>query len=461
MTTDPHTIEATVTALHRHFATGATKPRSWRREQLLALRALLTENSAEIQQALARDLGKSALEAHMTEIGITVSAIDYALKNLKKWTAPRRLTVPLNLMPGRASLVREPLGTVLIIAPWNYPVQLLLAPLIGALAAGNTVVLKPSEVAGEVSDLLAQLVPQYLDRQAIALVEGGVEETTELLAQRFDHIFYTGNGQVGRIIARAAAENLTPITLELGGKSPVVVDGTTDLGVAARRIAWAKFLNAGQTCVAPDYVLVLDGVERQLLAELQTAITEFFGTDPQISPDYGRIINDRHHRRLMSYLSQGTVEYGGRTDVADRYIQPTLLSPASLESPVMTEEIFGPILPLVPMKSMDQALNFINGRDKPLALYGFVSEENQRRLVAETSSGGLVFGAALVHLSPHDWPFGGVGESGMGAYHGKKSVENFSHDKVVFTKHLLPDTLRLLYPPYVGFKENLIKKLLA
>lgn len=206
---------------------------------------------------------------------------------------------------------------------------------------------------------------------------------------------------------------------------------------------------------------MLDGVERQLLAELQTAITEFFGTDPQVSPDYGRIINDRHHRRLMSYLSQGTVEYGGRTDVADRYIQPTLLSPASLESPVMTEEIFGPILPLVPMKSMDQALNFINGRDKPLALYGFVSEENQRRLVAETSSGGLVFGAALVHLSPHDWPFGGVGESGMGAYHGQKSVENFSHDKVVFTKHLLPDTLRAIYPPYRGFKENIIKKLLA
>ena len=461
MTTNPHTIEATVTALHRHFATGATKPRSWRREQLLALRALLTENSAEIQQALARDLGKSALEAHMTEIGITVSAIDYALKNLKKWTAPRRLNVPLSLMPGRASLVREPLGTVLIIAPWNYPVQLLFAPLIGALAAGNTVVLKPSEVAEEVSHLLAQLVPQYLDQQAIALVEGGVQETTELLAQRFDHIFYTGNGQVGRIIVHAAAENLTPITLELGGKSPVVVDGTTDLGVAARRIAWAKFLNAGQTCVAPDYVLVLDGVERQLLAELQTAITEFFGTDPQVSPDYGRIINDRHHRRLMSYLSQGTVEYGGRTDVADRYIQPTLLSPASLESPVMTEEIFGPILPLVPMKSMDQALNFINGRDKPLALYGFVSEENQRRLVAETSSGGLVFGAALVHLSPHDWPFGGVGESGMGAYHGQKSVENFSHDKVVFTKHLLPDTLRAIYPPYRGFKENIIKKLLA
>ncbi|WP_237204341.1 aldehyde dehydrogenase family protein [Rothia endophytica] len=461
MTTDFHTIESTVTALHRHFASGATKPRSWRREQLLALRALLTENSAEIQDALARDLGKSALEAHMTEIGITVSAIDYALKNLKKWTAPRRLNVPLSLMPGRASLVREPLGTVLIIAPWNYPVQLLFAPLIGALAAGNTVVLKPSEVAGGVSHLLAQLVPRYLDPRAIALVEGGVEETTELLAQPFDHIFYTGNGQVGRIVARAAAENLTPITLELGGKSPVVVDGTTDVGIAARRIAWAKFLNAGQTCVAPDYVLVLDGVERQLLAELQTAITEFFGADPQASTDYGRIINDRHHQRLMSYLSQGIVEHGGDSNAADRYIQPTLLSPASLESPVMTEEIFGPILPLVAMKNMDQALNFINGRDKPLALYGFVSQENQRRLVAETSSGGLVFGAALVHLSPHDWPFGGVGESGMGAYHGQKSVEIFSHDKVVFTKPLLPDTLRAIYPPYRGFKENIIKKLLA
>lgn len=458
MTSDLHTIETTVAELRQHFATGATKPRSWRRERLLALRALLTENSAEIQQALARDLGKSALEAHMTEIGITISGIDHALKNLKKWTAPRRLNVPLSLMPGRASLVREPLGTVLIIAPWNYPVKLLFAPLIGALAAGNTVVLKPSEVAGGgVSHLMAQLVPRYLDRRSIALVEGGVEETTELLTQRFDHIFHTGNGQVGRIVARAAAENLTPITLELGGKSPVVVDSSTDLGVAARRIAWAKFLNAGQTCVAPDYVLALDGMERQLLAELQTAITEFFGTDPQTSPDHGRIINDRHHQRLVSYLSQGTVEHGGGADAADRYIQPTLLSPASLESPVMSEEIFDPILPLVPVKNMDQALEFMNGRDKPLVLYGFVSEENQRRLVAETSSSGLVFGAALLNLSPHHWPFGGVGESGMGAYHGQKSVEIFSHDKVVFTKPLLPETLRFIYPPYTGIKENLIK----
>lgn len=461
MSTDINSIQPTLVRLREHFATGATKPRTWRQEQLAALRRLLTENTAELQEALRADLGKSAVEATMTEIGITVSAIDHTLKNLTRWTVPRRLPLPLNLTPGRASLVREPLGTVLIIGPWNYPVQLVLMPLIGALAAGNTVVLKPSEVSPNVSALLAQLVPRYLDRRAVALIEGGVAETTELLAQRFDHIFYTGNGQVGRIVARAAAEHLTPVTLELGGKSPAVVDSSVDIATAARRIAWAKFINAGQTCVAPDYVLAVGGTARKLTAELRKAVTELFGHNPQQSPDYGRIINDRHFERIRRYLSEGTVEYGGHTDAADRYIQPTLLTPASLESAVMTEEIFGPVLPIISVETMSQAIDFITARDKPLALYGFVSEENERRLTAETSSGGLVFGAALIHLSPHDWQFGGVGESGMGAYHGEKSVQIFSHEKTVFKKPLAPDTLRLLYPPYTGFKERLIKKLLA
>lgn len=460
MTTNIGMIAPAVTSLREYFATGATQPRTWRKEQLKALRALITENTQELLSALHTDLHKSATEAQMTEIGITLDAIDNTLKNLVRWTAPRRLPVPLTLAPGKAATVREPLGTVLIIAPWNYPVQLLFVPLVGALAAGNAVVLKPSELTPTVSSLIARLVPRYLDSQAVTVIEGGVEETTEALAQRYDHIFYTGNSQVGCIVARAAAEHLTPITLELGGKSPTVVEPGIDLATAARRIIWAKFINAGQTCVAPDYLLAVDGVEKDLLPELRAAITEMFGKDPQNSPDYGRIVNDRHFQRVSSYLNDGKILHGGSTDAAEKYIEPTLLKPASRDTAVMTQEIFGPVLPIVPVGSLDEAIEFINERDKPLALYGFVQPQNERRLVAETSSGGLVFGAGLVHLSPHNWQFGGVGESGMGAYHGEKSVEIFSHEKTVFKKPLTPDTLRFIYPPYTGLKQKLMDTLL-
>ncbi|MFW0180727.1 aldehyde dehydrogenase family protein [Rothia sp. P5766] len=460
MAADISMIEPTVRSLREYFASGATKPRIWRQEQLEALRALVAENTRELLGALYADLHKSATEAQMTEIGITLDAIDHSLKNLARWTAPRRLPLPLTLAPGKAATVREPLGTVLIIAPWNYPVQLLLVPLVGALAAGNTVVLKPSEVTPTVSSLIARLVPNYLDSQAVRVIEGGVEETTQVLAQRYDHIFYTGNGQVGRVVARAAAEHLTPITLELGGKSPTLVEPGIDLVTAARRIVWAKFINAGQTCVAPDYLLAIDGVEKDLVPELQAAITEMFGQNPQQSPDYGRMVNDRHFQRVSGYLDDGEILQGGRIDAAEKYIEPTLLKPASLKAPVMTQEIFGPLLPIVTVASLDEAIDFINERDKPLALYGFVQPQNQQRLVAETSSGGLVFGAGLVHLSPHNWQFGGVGESGMGAYHGEKSVEIFSHEKTVFIKPLTPDTLRLIYPPYTGLKGKLLGRII-
>ena len=300
-----------------------------RETQLRQMRRMLVEQESAFGTALAADLGKSALEAYSTEIGFTINEIDHALRHLRSWTKPQRVRLPLHLRPGSARIVQEPLGTVLIIAPWNYPLQLLLAPLIPALAAGNTAVLKPSEVAPATAAAIAEQVPRYLDERAVQVVTGGVPETTELLAERFDHIFYTGNGTVGRVVMQAAAQHLTPVTLELGGKSPAIVTSSANLTVAARRIAWGKFVNAGQTCVAPDYVLVQDGVHDRFVAALRDAIRVFFGSDPSASPDYGRIVNDRHHARLTALLDAGgydDVAAGGEHDVASRYIAPTVLT---------------------------------------------------------------------------------------------------------------------------------------
>ncbi|MDX3575035.1 aldehyde dehydrogenase family protein, partial [Streptomyces sp. ID05-47C] len=337
----------------------------------------------------------------------------------------------------RAWTQYDPLGVVLVIAPWNYPAQLLLAPLVGALAAGNAVLVKPSELAPATSAALARLLPAYLDTDAVAVVEGGIPQTTALLAERFDHIFYTGNGAVGRIVMRAAAEHLTPVTLELGGKSPAFVDRGTDLTVVADRLARGKFLNAGQTCVAPDYVLTDPETAAALEPLLAEAVEKVHGADPQTSGEYGRIINERHFDRLTGLLDSGRVVVGGSSDRQDKYIAPTVLADVDPASPVMREEIFGPILPIVTADGLDDAIAFINDRDKPLALYVFSeSEETRARIAAETSSGGLGHGLPLAHLTVSDLPFGGVGESGMGNYHGRYSMETFSHRKAVLEKPL-------------------------
>jgi aldehyde dehydrogenase (NAD+) len=364
-------------------------------------------------------------------------------------------------MPARASTVREPLGTVLIIAPWNYPLNLALAPLIGALAAGNCVVLKPSEVAPATSAVLAHWLPRVLDPQAVAVVEGGVPETTALLEQRFDHIFYTGNGAVGRIVMTAAARHLTPVTLELGGKSPALVEPGADLATAARRIAWGKFMNAGQTCVAPDYVLAIGQAGAEMEAHLTDAIREMYGPDPARSPDYGNIINERHFDRLAGLLTDGRTVVGGDHDRGARYIAPTVLADVDPDSAVMREEIFGPILPIVRVPDLDAAIAFITGRDKPLALYAFTaSKDSKRRLIAETSSGGLAFGVPTAQLAVPGLPFGGVGESGMGRYHGSHSLDTFSHTKSVLDKPLQPDTLRVTYPPYTRRKDRILRRIM-
>ncbi len=454
---------ALLAGLRATFATGRTRDLSWRKEQLRALRRMLAECEEDLLGALRIDLGKPAIEAFLTELAFVRAEIDVTLKHLDRWVRPERVGIPVKQRPGRGRIHRDPLGVVLIIGPWNYPVQLLLAPLVGAIAAGNCAVLKPSEVSATVSATLARLLPQYLDPAAIRLVEGAVDETTALLEQRWDHVFYTGNGAIGRVVMAAAAKHLTPVTLELGGKSPTYVDASANLGVAAKRIAWGKFLNSGQTCIAPDYVLVDRSVADAFVEELGAAVREFYGDDPQASPDFGRIINGRHFGRIAALVDgegAGTPAFGGGRDEADRYMAPTALVGTDPAARVMQEEIFGPILPILPVGGVDEAITFINDRDKPLALYVFAeSKRVVERVLAETSSGGVCVNATLYHLVPPTLPFGGVGESGQGAYHGRSTFETFSHRKSVLRKPTRLDP-PIAYPPYTEQKQKLLRRFL-
>ncbi|ARJ05558.1 aldehyde dehydrogenase [Cnuibacter physcomitrellae] len=450
-----------VPALRGAFDRGVTRPLSWRIRQLEGLRRLLLEAGTELEDALFSDLGKNPAESQLTEIGLVVAEVEHTLKHLRSWLRPSRVRVPLSLAPASAQTMLEPLGVVLVIGPWNYPVQLVLAPLVGALAAGDAVVLKPSELAPATSAAIARLVPAYLDDRAVAVVEGGVEETTTLLAERFDHILYTGNGTVGRIVMEAAAKHLTPVTLELGGKSPVYVDDTVDLASAARRIAWGKFLNAGQTCVAPDYLMAPHDVAERIVPHLAEAIAELYDGDPRTSSSYGRIINDKQFARLTGLLDGQEVAVGGRFDARTRYLAPTVLTGVEPDSPVMSQEIFGPILPVLAVDGADDAIARITAGEKPLALYLFTSDrETERAFLTRTSSGAVGVNVPVAHLSVPGLPFGGVGGSGMGQYHGISSIETFSHRKAVLTKRLAPDTLGLVYPPYTPAKDGFIRGLL-
>ncbi len=454
---------ALVARLRETYARGHTRSEAWRRVQLERLRALLVDNEAELAAALHADLGKSATEAYLTEIGFTVNELSEALRHLARWMKPERVPTPMTSKPARASVHREPLGVALVIAPWNYPVQLLVAPLGAALAAGNSVVVKPSELAPATSAALARLIPRYLDHDAVAVVEGGVPETTALLAERWDHIFYTGNGAVGRIVMRAAAEHLTPVTLELGGKSPVIVAADADVEVAARRIAFGKFVNAGQTCVAPDHVFVARAVHGQLLDALAAAVRDSFGADPSRAKDYGRIVNAQHFDRLAGLYDGGgyarTVT-GGERDAASRYFAPTIVDDVAADAPLMAEEIFGPILPVIGVEDVDEAMTRVNAGDKPLALYAFTRDDAAaQRILAGTSSGGMLVNHTLLHLTVPALPFGGVGASGMGAYHGKAGFEAFSHRRSVLHKPAGMD-VKLLYPPYTKVKDALLRRLM-
>lgn len=453
-------MTSVVSDLRATFESGVTRPLAWRTEQLHALRRLVAEGEDELLAAVAVDLGKPPVEALVSDISFVGSSVDSALAGLERWMRPERVKVPPVQQPARASIVREPYGVALVMAPWNYPVHLLLAPMAAAIAAGNCVLGKPSELAPETSKALARLVGRYLDQRAIAIVEGGVAETQALLAEQFDYIFFTGSTRVGKVVMRAAAEHLTPVTLELGGKSPVIVDADADLGVAARRIAWGKFLNAGQSCVAPDYVLVHRDVAERLVSELARAVRRFYGPDPEVSADYARIVNDHHFGRLAKMLetTSGRVAVGGHSNRPTRYMAPTVLTGVKATDPVMEEEIFGPILPVITVDDVDEAVAFTVQRPKPLALYVFTSAaETADSVLARTSSGGACVNTTVLHLAVHDLPFGGVGASGMGSYHGRWGFEAFSHCRAVLRKPTRPE-LGLVYPPYGDVKGWVLRK---
>ncbi|MBW3080891.1 aldehyde dehydrogenase family protein [Bifidobacterium saguinibicoloris] len=462
-------IETTFARLKAGYASGRTRPPAWRRRQLDALRRMVREHRDDFVRAAASDLGKPAEETMLTELMLVSSEARFVRDHLHAWMRRHPKVMPWMLQPAMGWTVAEPKGVVLIIAPWNYPTLLALEPLADALAAGDAACVKPSELAPATSRLLAALIPEYLDAEAVAVIEGGPDETGALLRLPFDHIFYTGGGKVGKVVMRAAAEHLTSVTLELGGKSPCFVDATADLVVAARRIAWGKFTNAGQTCVAPDYVLATSDVAEALATRIGVAVTEFYGDDPQRSPDYGRIVNERHFDRLCALLPEhassspsgpvpaGRLVCGGTIDRDDRYIAPTVLYGTDPDAPVMGEEIFGPILPIIPVRDADEAIAFVNGRPRPLAAYVF-SRDRATRLAFErrTSSGALGFGLPLGHLMSSRLPFGGVGASGIGAYHGEAGFLTFSHVKTVTVKPSFPDTLRLVYPPFDAMTRRVV-----
>jgi aldehyde dehydrogenase (NAD+) len=451
--------EQLVSRLRTTYESGVTRDLGWRREQLAALSRMLRDNEEPILDALAKDLGKPRFEAWAGDVASSATEADHLRKHLGRWARASSASVPLAFLPGRASVEYQPRGVVLVIAPWNYPVYLLATPLAAALAAGNAVVCKPSELAPATSALITRLAGEYLDPSAIAFVEGGVQETTELLEQRFDHILYTGNGTVGRVVAAAAAKHLTPVTLELGGKSPAIVDKDANLKQAASRIAFAKWSNAGQTCIAVDHVWVHHDVHDELVERLKTEVRERYGDDPRQSPDFGRIVNTRHAARIAGLLDGGgydAIALGGEVDVEARYVPPTVVTGVKPDAALMGEEIFGPVLPVLGFDDISEPIARVNAGDHPLALYVF-SRENADRVLAGTTSGGACVNDAMLHVFPPSLPFGGVGESGYGAYHGKWGFETFSHRRAVYRRPAFFTEPALAKAPYTAIKQRLAR----
>jgi aldehyde dehydrogenase (NAD+) len=441
------------------FATGASQSLAFRKQQLRSLLSALERFDSPLQEALWQDLHKPEFEAYGSELGFVKGEIKLLLKQLDRWAKPEKFAIAPVQFPGQAYRVPEPLGVVLIISPWNYPVQLLLAPLVGAIAAGNCAILKPSELTPQVSAVLAQLISATFAPDYVALVEGGVETSQALLAEPFDHLFFTGGTAIGKIVMAAAARHLTPVTLELGGKSPCIVEPDADLAVAARRIAWGKCINAGQTCIAPDYLLVHETIRQPLLELIRQEILNFYGEDPQQSPDYCRIVSPSHWDRLQGLIDPAKVFFGGQGDRADRYLAPTILTDVTWDDAVMADEIFGPILPVLTYGELGEAIAAINARPKPLALYLFGGDrQTQQQVQQQTSSGGLCFNDVILQISTPNMPFGGIGPSGLGAYHGKASFERFSHYKSILKRPFWLD-LNFRYPPYprpLGWLKSLM-----
>lgn len=457
MSTPIERIADIVTGARSFFNSQRTLSIDFRLKMLRRLRKAIVEREKQLTEALYADLHKSYEEAFLTEISIVLGEIDNFLKHLPRWAAPSKRKTPLKLFPAKSQIITEPLGVALIIAPWNYPVQLLLNPLVGAIAAGCTAVLKPSPYVPHVAEVLEELVHDCFDEEYVAIVQGHRDVNTALLNERYDIIFFTGSPDLGRVVMRAAAEHLTPVVLELGGKSPVVVDRTADIAVAAKRLAWGKTLNAGQTCIAPDYLLIHREVKEHFIEAFKEALCELHGEDARQSEHYVRMVSDRAFERVSGYISEGRVRCGGRVVAEERYIEPTLLDEVSADSSVMREEIFGPVLPMIEISSVEEAITFINEREKPLALYVFADERAARRVVEYTSSGGACINDCIMHIANEKLPFGGVGNSGMGRYHGRDSLYSFSHRRSMITTPTWLD-LPFRYMPYKWFKY--VKRLL-
>jgi aldehyde dehydrogenase (NAD+) len=461
----PDAVPALVRSVRAAFDSGRTRPLAWRAAQLRALRRLLTENVPAVEEALRLDLARPRLEAAMAEVNAVTSEVDAALAGMSAWAAEEAVVTPPALLPASSAVQRQPLGVVLVIAPWNYPIALALNCAVAAIAAGNACVIKPSEVAPHSARLLAELAPRYLDALAVRVVLGAVPETTALLRERWDHIVYTGSTAVGKVVMRAAAEHLTPVTLELGGKSPALVDASADLDAAARSIVWGRCMNAGQTCVAPDYVLVDRRVEEALVAKIGATLRNFYGARAADSPDFGRIVSEGHFKRVCALLQGdhgGTVAFGGETDAATRFIAPTVIRNPRQDSALMRDEIFGPLLPVIGVDSLQQAVaEWVAPREKPLALYVFARSSSAVRWVLEnTSSGGVTVNDSVVHLVNANLPFGGVGHSGMGAYHGRAGFEALSHRRSVLRQSTLLNVIDMVRSPPYAHKYAKVRALL-
>ncbi len=452
-------IEKYVKDQNQSYKSGRLRSYNQRIEILDKLFGVINSSRADIKKALAEDLGKSKFESYISEVGFILSEIKHTKKKLKKWMRLKKVGSPLVYFPVKSEIHYEAFGSVLIIGPWNYPFQLIISPLIGAIAAGNTAVLKPSELAPSTSRVIKELIDKTFDSSVIAVVEGGVEETQFLLDQKFDYIFYTGGETVGKIVMEKASKHLTPVTLELGGKSPCFVFGEVDFDITAKRIVWGKLFNTGQTCVAPDYLIIDKSISEKLVNKIEEYIIKFYGKSPEKNNDYGSIINERHFDRITSLIDKELVLIGGSSNKETLYIEPTVQK-ATASSLIMQQEIFGPVLPIIEVENLKEALDFVVDRPKPLATYVFSKDKKiQNAVIENISSGGICINDTLIHLDNDELPFGGVGTSGMGSYHGQHSFELFSHKKAVMRRSFkFENSLR--YPPYFG-KLKIVKFLLS
>ncbi len=442
------------------FNTGLTKNIDYRLKQLKTLRQAIIENQQAITEALYNDLHKPAFESFATEIGYVLSSIDLFIRKLKSWAKIKKVKTPKIYLGSKSYIYPEPYGLVLIIGPYNYPFQLVIEPLIGAMAAGNCVIAKPSEYAPHTSKLISSIISNYFDKRYIRVIEGDKEVNSLLINSEFDYIFFTGSVTAGKKVMEAASKNLIPVTLELGGKSPCIVDKNTNIETAARRIAWGKFLNAGQTCVAPDYLVAHHKIKSELIKAIAGSINEFYGSNPKLSPDYGRIVNKRHFERLKNLINEEKIAYGGEYELESLYIAPTILDNVSWHDEIMQDEIFGPLLPVIEYDNLDEIIRIINSRPKPLSLYVFTEDkEVEAKVIENLSFGGGCVNDTVSHIVSPYLPFGGVGASGIGSYHGKSSFETFSYQKSILKRNTKFDP-KFIYPPYSYKKLKLLKKIL-